>query len=118
MKRTLSAALSLLLAVSASAQAPAASLLTKIGTAAAVRGAVNAVSAGTAVGHVISSGKPLFLNDHVTPDAAGRLQILLVDETIFTLGPNSDMVLDDFVYDPKTSAGKMTASIAKGTFAS
>jgi hypothetical protein len=116
MKRTLSAALSLLLAVSASAQAPAASLLTKIGTAAAVRGSVKAISSGNAVGHVIASGKPLFLNDHVTTDAAGRLQVLLVDETIFTLGPNSDMVLDEFVYDPKTSAGKMTASISKGTF--
>ena len=115
MKRTLSAALSLLLAASASAQAPAAAL-TRIGTAAAVRGAVSALSAGSAVGRVISSGKPLFLNDHVTTDAAGRLQVLLLDETIFTLGPNSDMVLDDFVYDPKTSAGRISASIAKGTF--
>lgn len=115
MKRTLSAAMSLLLAaVSASAQVPA-SALTKIGTAAAVAGAVRAVSEG-AVGRVVSSGKPLFLNDHVTTDAAGRLQVLLLDETIFTLGPNSDMVLDDFVYDPKTSAGKITATIAKGAF--
>jgi hypothetical protein len=105
----------LLLAASASAQVPA-SALSKIGTAAAVRGAVKAVSAGSAVGHVIASGKPLFLNDHVTTDAEGRLQVLLLDETIFTLGPNSDMVLDEFVYDPKTSAGKITASIAKGTF--
>jgi FecR-like protein len=116
MKRALSTVLSLLLAASATAQAPAASLLAKIGTAAAVRGSVKATSSGSAVGHVISSGKPLFLNDHVTTDAAGRLQVLLVDETIFTLGPNSDMVLDEFVYDPKTSAGKLTASISKGTF--
>jgi hypothetical protein len=116
MKQTLSAAMSLMLAAaSASAQVPV-SALTKIGTAAAVAGAVKAVSAGTAVGRVISSGRPLFLNDHVTTAATGRLQVLLLDETIFTLGPNSDMVLDEFVYDPKTSAGKMTASIAKGTF--
>ncbi|MFI5345890.1 MAG: FecR domain-containing protein [Elusimicrobiota bacterium] len=115
MNRTLSAALSLLLAVSASAQVPA-SALARIGTAAAVKGDVKAVSAGAAVGRVVSSGKSLFLNDHVTTDAAGRLQVLLLDETIFTLGPNSDMVLDDFVYDPKTSAGKVVATIAKGTF--
>ncbi len=115
MKRTLSAALSLLLAVSAAAQVPAAALA-RIGTAAAVKGEVKAVSAGSAVGHVVSSGKPLFLNDHVTTSAAGRLQVLLLDETIFTLGPSSDMVLDEFVYDPKTSAGKISATIAKGTF--
>ncbi len=115
MKRTLSAALALLLAGSSFAQAPAAGLL-KIGTAAAVRGAVKAVSSGSPVGHVISSGKPLFQNDRVTTDAAGRLQVLLLDETVFTLGPNSDMVLDDFVFDPKTSAGSISATVSKGTF--
>jgi len=46
----------------------------------------------------------------------GRIQVLLPDETVFTLGPNSDMVLDDFVYDPVTSASKFTANFAKGTF--
>ena len=46
----------------------------------------------------------------------GRLQMLLPDETIFTLGPDSDMVIDEFVYDPKTSAGKMSATIVKGAF--
>jgi hypothetical protein len=45
-----------------------------------------------------------------------RIQLLLPDETIFTLGPNSNMVIDDYVYDPKTSAGKFTATIAKGAF--
>ena len=112
----LSAAMSLMLAAAAaSAQVPA-SALTRIGTAAAVAGAVKAVSSGAAVGRVVSSGKPLFLNDHVTTDGAGRLQVLLLDETIFTLGPNSDMVLDDFVYDPKSGFGKIDAAISKGTF--
>ncbi|HXS99343.1 MAG TPA: FecR domain-containing protein [Elusimicrobiota bacterium] len=115
MKRMLSAATSLLLAASASAQVPA-SAAAKIGTAAAVAGSVKAVAEGAAVGRVISSGKPLFLNDHVTTSAAGRLQVLLLDETIFTLGPNSDMVLDDFVYDPKSGSGKVDAAISKGTF--
>ena len=44
------------------------------------------------------------------------MQILLPDETVFTLGPNSDMVLDEFVYDPKKDAGKITAELLKGTF--
>ena len=102
-------------APSASAQVPAAGL-TRIGAAAAVKGAVLAQAPGTAVGRVVASGKPLFLNDHVTTDAAGRLQVLLLDETVFTMGPNSDMVLDEFVYDPATSAGKVTARVTKGVF--
>ena len=109
------AALLLALGSSAHAQA-AASPLSRIGAAAAVSGAVKAVAPNASVGRVIESGKPLYLNDHVTTDAAGRLQVLLLDETVFTLGPSSDMTLDEFVYDPKTNAGKVSAEITKGAF--
>jgi len=102
-------------AVGAGAQAPAASLM-RIGAAAAVKGLVQAQAPGAAVGRVVQSGKPLFLNDHVTTDAASRLQVMLLDETVFTMGPNSDMVLDEFVYDPATNAGKVTARVTKGMF--
>ena len=44
------------------------------------------------------------------------VRFLLPDETIFTLGPNSDMTFDHFVYDPNTSASAMTANVAKGIF--
>jgi len=90
--------------------------LTRIGIAAAVRGAVNATTPGQPVGRVIESGKPLYLNDHVTTGPDSRMQILLLDETTFTIGPNSDMVLDEFVYDPKTNAGHVSARILAGVF--
>jgi hypothetical protein len=45
-----------------------------------------------------------------------RLQLLLPDETVFTLGPNSDMVLDAFIYDPSISAAKAAAQFVRGTF--
>ena len=47
--------------------------------------------------------------NHVTTKADSRLQVMLLDETVFTVGPESDMVLDEFVYDPSTNAGKITA---------
>jgi hypothetical protein len=116
MRRLLAAVASLSLAAGpAFGQAKAGSNLTRIGAAAAVRGAVKATSTGQ-VGRVVESGKPLFLNDHVTTDAAGRLQVLLLDETVFTLGPNSDMVLDEFVYDPANDAGQVAARVTKGVF--
>ena len=64
----------------------------------------------------IKSGSPIFLGEHIITGPGGRLQVLLLDETVFTLGPDSDMVLDEFVYDPKTSAGKISAALVKGTF--
>jgi hypothetical protein len=93
-----------------------AAALTGIGVAAAVRGMIRAQAPGQTVGREVSSGKPVFLNDHVTTGAGARMQILLLDQTTFTIGPNSDMVLDEFVYDPATGAGKVTAQITKGVF--
>lgn len=95
---------------------PAHAALSQIGAAAAVSGSVKAVSQGAEVGRIVQSGKPLYLNDHVTTDDKGRLQVLLADETVFTLGPNSDMVLDEFVYDSASGAGQVSAKISKGVF--
>ncbi|HOW89553.1 MAG TPA: hypothetical protein PL037_04665, partial [Elusimicrobiales bacterium] len=89
------------------AASPAFAEAQRIGAAGAVSGGVKALSAGDAVGRIVESGKPIFLNDHVITDGKGRLQVMLLDETVFTIGPNSDMVLDEFVYDPATSAGKV-----------
>ena len=49
----------------------------------------------------------------VTTGPTGRLRLLLPDETIFTVGPNSDMVMDEFVYDPSGS-GKIWVRLIKG----
>jgi len=108
----LTAALLSLLVPAAGAAVPAA---TNIGVAAAVRGVVHATSP-QAAGRIVETGLPVYASDHVTTGADGRLQILLLDETTFTLGPNSDMVLDEFVYDPVKSAGKVSATMAKGVF--
>ncbi len=86
-----------------------------VGITAAVKGAVT-LSRDAAVGRVVGSGEKIFLNDYVTTDAAGHLQILLLDQTVFTLGPNSSMKIDTFVYDPATHDGQIEATIAKGVF--
>jgi tetratricopeptide (TPR) repeat protein len=64
----------------------------------------------------IESGKPVFFNQHVITREGGHLQVLLVDGTVFTMGPNSNMVLDDFVYDPASDQHTIMARITKGVF--
>ncbi len=86
-----------------------------IGVASAVRGAVRATAPGAA-GRVVETGKPVYSHDKVTTGPEGKLQILLLDETSFTVGANSEMELDEFVFDPATNAGKVSAKIAKGAF--
>ena len=87
----------------------------QIGGAAAVTGEVYWLTpSGKKV--PIKPGTPIFMNEHVSTGPDGHLQVLLQDQTVFTVGANSDMVLDEFVYDPSTNAGKITAQIIKGVF--
>lgn len=111
--KTIIAALLLLSPSAAFAAAAAAPL--NIGVASAVRGAVRATAPGAA-GRVVETGKPVYSRDKVSTGPEGKLQILLLDQTSFTVGPNSELELDEFVFDPATNAGKVSAKIAKGAF--
>jgi len=91
---------------------------TKAGVAAAVRGPVQQVSFRTpasTVGRNVTSGDEIFLGDRIVTGPAGGLQIMLLDGTTFSVGPNSSMVIDEFVYNPADGTGKLTASITRGT---
>lgn len=100
--------------VSVSGVMPAAGL-ERIGVIAATKGVVELVTPGQA-GRIASSGQEVFMGDEVKTDAQGHLQILLLDQTVFTIGPNSAIIIDKFVYDPGTETGKIEASVTKGVF--
>ena len=89
-----------------------------IGVAAALRGdvvRVSAVEGDSSVGQ-LSSGTKIFLGDEIEVASGGRMQIMLVDETVFTLGSGARLVIDEFVYDPASQTGSMTTNITKGAF--
>jgi hypothetical protein len=91
---------------------------TKAGVAAAVRGPVQQISYRTpqaAVGRNLAGGQEVFLGDRIVTGPGGGLQILLLDGTTFSIGPNSSMVIDEFVYNPATGTGRLTANVARGT---
>ncbi len=87
----------------------------KIGVVAAFKGAVTIQKPGE-VGRIVQSGEPIYLGDTISTDADSNLQILLLDETVFTIGPSSAIIIDKFVYDPATEAGKVNAKVVKGVF--
>lgn len=89
--------------------------LERIGVVAAVKGAVSMKMPNQTARQAVS-GQPVFSGDEVTTDAQGNLQVLLLDQTVFTIGANSILVLDEFVYDSKTHDGKVKASIPQGVF--
>lgn len=86
------------------------------GVAAAVRGQVQIAERSGAVGRQVASGAPVYLGNAITSGPNSGMQIILLDQTTFTIGPDSQITVDEFIYDPKTSAGKVTATVAKGVF--
>ena len=86
------------------------------GITAAVRGEVNLDPVTGELAHAAQSGEDVFLGDGISSGDHSGLQLMLLDETIFTVGPNTELTVDDFVYDPATGAGRMTASLTKGVF--
>ncbi len=84
------------------------------GVSAAVRGEVMLAQSVGEVGVLVESGMPVYLGDRITTSAHSGMQILLLDETVFTIGPNSDLAIDEFVYDPVTGDGRIVADMARG----
>jgi hypothetical protein len=86
------------------------------GVSAAVRGQVALNRLQVAIGRQVVGGEPILLQDAIKSGQRSGMQILLLDETVFTIGPESELVIDEFVYDPRTNAGKLSAEITKGVF--
>ncbi|MCP5366873.1 MAG: FecR domain-containing protein [Hyphomicrobiales bacterium] len=106
----------------AAALALAAVLL--VGAAGDVRGAENVGVVATAknkvTGTLAKKVRPLktrsdvFRDEMVETFAAASAQLLFLDETTMTLGPNSQVVLDEMVYDPRSGAGSVALSVVRG----
>ena len=66
---------------------------------------------------IAKTGDKIYLNDTIQTDSQGKTQILLKDQMTISLGPNSQMVVDKFVYDPKEkSKNELSTQIKQGAF--
>ena len=65
---------------------------------------------------VLRIGVDIVANERVATDAEGKLQLLFLDGSALTVGPNSDVVIDNFIYDPKAKSGALAFSATKGVF--
>lgn len=82
-------------------------------TAAAVRQVT-----GTVGGQVrrLRTGLNVFRNERIRTGPKSAAQLTFLDQTSLTVGPNSSVVLDSYVYNPRTGAGDIAVRAAKGAF--
>ena len=118
-------------ASSRSALTPAAALLLALGIALlpaaaavaatdsriGVASAINPEAEGTPPGgnrRVLHVGIDIQADERVTTTANGQVQLLFLDGSAMSIGPNSDLVLDRFVYDPGDDSGELAVRLGRG----
>ena len=71
-------------------------------------------AATSSTGRMLTLGAEIVHKERIRTDNDGSAQILFIDRTTLNIGPNSDVLIDEFVFDPNRSTGKMVVSLAKG----
>ena len=61
-------------------------------------------------------GNDVFFNERITTTTGGQAQLLFIDRSSFSIGPSSEIVIDEFVYDKNAGTGKLVANATKGVF--
>jgi len=104
----------LLLTGVAALQPTASNAETRIGVASSTR--PNAEGVNGANSQVLSAGSEVYANETVRTGNLGRADLVLLDNTNFSVGPASEVRLDKFVYDPTGSSGKVVVQATRGAF--
>lgn len=82
-----------------------------------VNSAVNPDAEGTppnAPTRRLELGQQIVHDEHIVTGADGQTQIVFLDASAMTVGPSSDLKIDDFVYDPSAGTGQLTMSATRG----
>ena len=77
---------------------------------------------GAAVGEIknqneqlLKTGSKIFYGDTILSSKESNAQILFLDQTVLTLGEDTELFIDDFVYNSDTQEGNFVTEIKSGT---
>jgi hypothetical protein len=68
------------------------------------------------VDRVLRVGTDVQANEIISTTNDDRAHVVFLDGTTLTVGPNSQMTIDKFVYDPTTQKGELAVNATKGVF--
>jgi FecR protein len=102
-------ALGVLLAAAAVAPATA----QQVGTATAVNPLSESTPPGGSTGPLVV-GAHIVHKERIHTTPAGTAQLLFTDKSTMSIAPNTDIVIDEYVYNPDAKSGNMLVSLTKG----
>src|SRR5215475_1699826 len=85
------------------------------GAVAQTVGAAGAVNPQAQSGdRVLQVGSNIIFRERISTSTSGSTQVIFVDKTTLSVGPNSNILIDEFVYNPNAGSGQMTVTLTKG----
>ena len=88
-------------------------LAQQVGTATAVNPTSESTKPGaTTVSLTVGANVVHKERIHTTP--SGSVQLLFLDKSTLSIAPNTNLLIDEYVYDPKTNSGHMLTNLAEG----
>ncbi len=112
MKTTLLGLFLILLSASLSvASAPQSDAIGRVQT---LKGTVSIQRGNNAL--AVSIGTPVLCSDTIRTGKAAAAGLVMADDSTLSLGPNSELVLKDYVFNPKEGKFSFVTKMAKGTF--
>ena len=63
----------------------------------------------------LKTGDKIYLGETILSGTNSGAQLLLLDQSTFTIGSDSEVVMDTFIYDPKNNDGKIVSTVKKGS---
>jgi hypothetical protein len=85
----------------------------QVGTATAVNPTSESTPPGGTTGPLVV-GAHIVHKERIHTTPQGSTQFLFTDKSSMSIGPNTDIVIDEYVYNPETNSGHMLATLAQG----
>ena len=77
---------------------------------------------GAAIGNIknqknenLVNGSKIFYGDTIISEEQSNAQILFLDQTVLTLGEDTELTIDEFIYDPTSHDGSFVSNVKSGT---
>ena len=77
---------------------------------------------GAAIGEIqnqknekLANGSKIFYGDTIISKEQSNAQILFLDQTVLTLGEDTELTIDEFIYDPTSHDGSFVSNVKSGT---
>lgn len=86
----------------------------KIGVAAAVQNEVQGILDGKNAS--LTAGADVYQNQVIQTGEKAMAQLLFLDQTSLSIGPNAHIKLDSFIFDPNRSEGEVVLEASRGAF--